>query len=364
MQAHGRPDLAVPSHYVNAVSILGGIGGGNFTLWSDYLTGLYAHSVAIGDLNADGKLDLAVTNNGSNDVSALFNYGDGSFEVRNFAVGMGPTSVAIGDLNDDGKPDLAVTNASANTVSVLLGQGFGNFGERVDYGTGGSPNSVVTGDLNGDGKGDLVVANSSSNAVSVLVSGASSTTATSLAEFEVNPRDNDFEIRWSFGNPTEVSSTVLARATDPAGPWSPIAAELHIDGRVTVAIDRTATPGVTYLYRLEVKLVDGSVEIFAPVLAAGRTSVVESSVTLLAPNPTRGSAQIQYTVARTGRVRLALEDVVGRNVATLVDAIQSAGRYKVAWDGTDAGRIVPVGLYFVRLAAPDRNVVKRIATIR
>src|SRR5206468_6047582 len=75
----------------------------------------------------------------------------------------------IGDLNGDGKPDLAVANAGSATVSVLLGNGDGRFGVKTDHDTGISPRSVAIGDLNGDGRPDLVVATSGSNTVSVLL---------------------------------------------------------------------------------------------------------------------------------------------------------------------------------------------------
>jgi hypothetical protein len=64
-------------------------------------------SVAVGDFNGDGKLDLAVANLGSNDVSVLLGNGDGSFQApRNFPTGLEPRSVAVGDFNGDGKVDL------------------------------------------------------------------------------------------------------------------------------------------------------------------------------------------------------------------------------------------------------------------
>src|SRR5438046_10184604 len=69
-----------------------------------------------------------------------------------FDVGGSPSSVAIGDLNGDGRPDLAVANSTSGTVSVLLGNGDDSFGAKTDYGTGGGPNSVATGDRNGGGR--------------------------------------------------------------------------------------------------------------------------------------------------------------------------------------------------------------------
>src|SRR5207244_1268871 len=91
---------------------------------------------------------------------------------------------------------------------------------------------------------------------------------------------------------------------------------------------------------------------------------LHDALPILGPNPTSGKTQIQYAVARRGPVRLAVVDVSGRVVTTLVDGTQPAGRYQVAWDATGGGQPLAAGLYFVRLAAPDRNVVRKLATIR
>src|SRR5439155_110404 len=88
--------------------------------------GAFPVSVTVGDLNGDGKLDLAIANQGANTVSALLNTtapgaATPSFAAKqDFATGIRPLSVTIGDLNGDGKLDLAVANSNSNTVSVLL----------------------------------------------------------------------------------------------------------------------------------------------------------------------------------------------------------------------------------------------------
>src|SRR5207244_1578193 len=123
------PDLAVASADANTVSVLLGHGDGTFAARTDFGTGIDPVSVAISDLNADGRPDLAVTNNGlylgaTGSVSVLLGNGDGTFASKaDFGTGINPTSVAIADLNADGRPDLAVANATApsGSVSVLLG---------------------------------------------------------------------------------------------------------------------------------------------------------------------------------------------------------------------------------------------------
>ena len=122
-------------------------------------------SVVAGNFNGDGKLDLAVANAGSNNVSMLLGNGDGTFKPALNSGVLGPGSLAVGDFNGDGKLDLAVTNAG---VSILLGNGDGAFRAPVTYATGNSPSSVAVGDFNRDGKLDLVEANFSTGNVTIL----------------------------------------------------------------------------------------------------------------------------------------------------------------------------------------------------
>jgi Bacterial Ig-like domain/FG-GAP-like repeat/RTX calcium-binding nonapeptide repeat (4 copies)/FG-GAP repeat len=128
-------------------------------------------TVTNADFNADGKMDLAAQNAGSNNVSVLLGGGDGNFQPAPnspFQVGSIPSSVTSADFNGDRKADLAVTNQSSHNVSVLLGNGDGTFQAKQDFPVS-SPTSVINADFNRDGKTDLAVANYGSNSVSVLL---------------------------------------------------------------------------------------------------------------------------------------------------------------------------------------------------
>src|SRR2546423_1423698 len=115
-----------------------------------YATGGGPVTVAIGDLNGDGKPDLATANYDADTVSVFANRDDGSFRAgREYATGSGSVCVAIGDLNGDGRPDLATANYISSTVYVLTNRSDGSFGERRGYRTGKDPRSVAIGDLNG-----------------------------------------------------------------------------------------------------------------------------------------------------------------------------------------------------------------------
>ena len=180
----GKPDLIVSNYCETSsecangtVSVLLGNGNGTFQPAVTYSTGAYhASSVAVADVNGDGKPDLLVANfcqssgdcaNGT--LSVLLGNGDGTFQspVTYNSGGYGASSVAIVDVNGDGKPDLVLANqcvsspcASEGAVDVLLGNGDGTFQTAVAYYSGGyGLVSVATADVNGDGKPDLLVAN-------------------------------------------------------------------------------------------------------------------------------------------------------------------------------------------------------------
>jgi hypothetical protein len=213
----GKPDLVVTNQCISSsdcdngtVGVLLGNGDGTFQTAVTYRSGGWAaSSVAVADVNGDGKPDIVVTNfcatssncdngtvgvllgNGDGTFQTSMTYGSGGYDVGSFVI----ASVAVADVNGDGKPDIVVTNFCATssncndgTVSVLLGNGDGTFQKAVTYDSGGSDaDSVAVADVNGDGKPDLVVANfcmSSSNCntgtVSVLLGNGDGTFQTPM----------------------------------------------------------------------------------------------------------------------------------------------------------------------------------------
>jgi hypothetical protein len=89
----------------------------------DYTTGATPYSVAVGDFNGDGKLDAALANYGSNTMSVLRGNGNGTFAAKvDFTTGASsnPIAIAAGDVNADGKIDLATANYNNATVSVFI----------------------------------------------------------------------------------------------------------------------------------------------------------------------------------------------------------------------------------------------------
>lgn len=182
----GKLDIVVSCSY-NSVSIFrnlcspGAITAGSFSPRVDLMASYSPNGVALGDLDGDGKPDLAVTNYMSNTVSIFRNNSEpgaistGSFDARvDFPVGSYPYRVAIGDIDGDGKPDLAVTNWGSNTVSILKNLSsagsftLSSFATKVDFFTGTNPGQIAIADIDGNGKQDVILANQSSNSFSIF----------------------------------------------------------------------------------------------------------------------------------------------------------------------------------------------------
>ncbi|BAZ39064.1 Integrins alpha chain [Calothrix sp. NIES-4101] len=175
----GKQDLAIVNYISSKILVLLGNGDGTFATPTEFTAQDAPAAVSIGDINGDGKQDLAVANYGyygdtsvpnSNNISVLLSNGNGTFAAPvNFTAGNGPEGISIGDINGDGKQDLAVANYKSNNISVLLGNGNGTFNTPINFITGNGPTGVQIGDINGDGKQDLVVTNYDSNTISVLL---------------------------------------------------------------------------------------------------------------------------------------------------------------------------------------------------
>jgi hypothetical protein len=191
----GKLDIVTANQGDDSASLLPGNGDGTFGAAKTVGTfNSPAESVAVGDFNGDGKLDLAVALRGTDGyfgyyggyypgnspaVNVLLGNGTGAFSQGN-SYGLpspyevppssfAPPALTAADINGDGNPDLVVTDAGDNGVDVLLNNSNGTFTGPTAFGSGGSsPESLAVADINGNGKLDLVIANTGSNTVSVL----------------------------------------------------------------------------------------------------------------------------------------------------------------------------------------------------
>ena len=188
LDGDGMPDLVVPNYGAGTLSVFrnlltagGAITTNSFAARVD-LPGLnQPYPIALGDMDGDGKLDLVLGGgNGSSAVAVYRNTATvGSLATNSFAPAVKyaaagwVNSLALGDLDGDGKIDIALASQAANDFSIFKNTSTpGSFtnsslAARVDYAAGSNPNGVAIGDLDGDGRADIVFANTYSTTISL-----------------------------------------------------------------------------------------------------------------------------------------------------------------------------------------------------
>jgi hypothetical protein len=268
----GWPDLILAGTGRGSVTVIpnhgveDGDGGERFRPARDYVVGGGPFDLAIGDLNRDGLLDIAVANADSHSVTLLFNSGDGHFGAPiDLPVAGNPRGIALGDFNRDGALDIAVTRFAAADLEVLFGVGNGTFPTRRSYGAPVNPQGMAVGDFNRDGWPDVAVA-AASGVIRVY-----EMFATGAVIRDLRPSSNGWNVIASGdldldGRPdlavASTGSNIVHLLYNAAGGWtsshavnvapSPrgiAIADLNQDGRLEVATAGRAASAVTVISR-------------------------------------------------------------------------------------------------------------------
>lgn len=184
----------------------------NFEPKVEFASGADGHDVAVGDIDGDGKADVVTVNGVSNTISVWRNtstsgvINSGSLATNvDLATQNGPTDVAVVDIDGDGKLDIAVSNNTANSISVFRNISTsgsitsGSFAARVDItGTNAGPKGIAFADIDADGKIDMAVACQTANVLNVFKN--NSTTGTIAFGPKVNFSAGMLPIKMAFAD--------------------------------------------------------------------------------------------------------------------------------------------------------------------
>lgn len=186
----GKPDLAIVDQTTNNLTILEGNGDGTFTEFpkSPLGTGKFPVAIANGTLAGSTGPGLAVANQGDDSVTVYLGNGDGTFTVASqspLAVTSAPNGVTIDDFGGSGLGGIAVTSGGSGTVVVYVDLGSGLFTEALEPPAGTNPYAILAGTFTGNALPDVVVTNNISGAVgdvTLLISPTSAITSAGLAQ--------------------------------------------------------------------------------------------------------------------------------------------------------------------------------------
>jgi FG-GAP-like repeat/FG-GAP repeat len=354
-----------------------------WTADSNQPLGFFGRSVeTAGDVNDDGFSDVII---------GAYSYDNGQAEEGRSYVYLGsPAGLAAspawtaegnqagaffgfsggtaGDVNGDGFSDVIVGAYNYDNVQTIEGRAF------VYYGNGGDGLHRVPSQLRTDGATPIQVLGRSDSPTAFRLEALGRTPAGRdrvQIQYEVEPFDTPFDGAGlgigpilDTGVPTPGTGSTVAFSELASGlnpetlyrwrlrfisnspffprtPWFSLAANGHSEADV-----RTAASAVT------------GVALASPGASAPWLEPC-------APNPFTIATRLSYALPDRGRVRLAVYDVSGREIAVLADDVHDSGRYSCTWDGhSTSGRRVPAGVYFARLEVGGRVEAEKIVLAR
>ncbi len=224
-------DIVTSNSFYSTISVLrntssiGSINSSSFAANVDFSTGIGPRTVALGDIDGDGKPDLVTGNFNSSSISVFRNQAtsgitnNSSFATR-VDFSCGSSSMAIGDVNGDGKLDIVSTNKDLNHISVLRNQAISgtinssSFAARVDIPTGQGPQGIVIGDVDGDSKPDLITSNDFVLSSLSVLRNTDIVVPITITSFKAFTKNSGIQVEWNTQNETNFDRYEVEKSTN------------------------------------------------------------------------------------------------------------------------------------------------------
>ena len=333
--------------------------------------------VAVADVDSDGPLDVILGTAGDNKVFWYKNDGSGNFTRNVVDANLSePFDMEAADLNADGATDVVViASDTSNAVALYINDGSETFSREILF-TGHAPTDIEIGDWSGDGAPDIIVSFrtrfvDAQNIVLFTNNGAGAFTSESIysdnqeltlaIELADTDGDADLDIAFSFetiqpglaiipneaGAPGEV---ILVRENNPDDFVSIDSGDIDGDGDIDLVGAGSDSDAIVLFTNTELE----------PVAVEGDETPSAFVLSQNYPNPFNPSTQISFNLPEASLVSLAVFDVLGRKVASLVEGTLPAGEHTVTFD---AGNF-PSGMYLYRLSSGAFVQTKKMILMR
>ena len=323
----GKTDMAVAS---GGLTVLLGNGDGTFTVGRAPTIQVSPTCVQAGDFNGDGKLDLAAmgfpttASSPSGRLAILTGNGDGTFTPTStvnipYTTFIADYSMAAGDFDGDGKLDLAVANGAVNNVTIVMGNGDGTFVQSTTLPMGISPRDLTAADFAGNGKAGLAVVNSNSTTI-LLPQFTASATAT------VSPSGTGTHlVDAAFAGDANYNSSISGTAALTASPVSFTPGSLTFAGQIvgTTSAAQTVTFSNTGSASLNISGIAASAN-FAQTNNCGSSVAANGSCTInvtfapMASGPLSGALTITDDANGAGSTQVVALNGTGQDFTLTV----------------------------------------------
>ena len=181
--------------------------------------------------------------------------------------------------------------------------------------------------------------------------------------FDARAADQGVDLSWDIAADEAVLGYKIYRSLEGAPSGEEIITAGLLAPNMRSYRDETALGGRRYEYTLSVVLGDGSEVQSQPVSVT--TKAYALALEQNHPNPFNPSTTISFTLPERAKVKLAVYDVQGKLVRTLVDATLGEGRQERTWDGKDTrGNPAATGAYFYRLETADRKLTRKMLLLK
>ena len=424
IDSDGFGDLLIITREEEEITILFGAGDHSFPTQGFLGLSNGADWISPLDLNADGLLDLALSD-GVNRIWTTINQGDRTFGGLGWMnAGSGPGIMAVGDLDQDGDEDLVVVNKIDESLSMFENTGTGSLTRRIGAHTLPSrPAGILVRDMDRDGRPEIVM-NLREDQTFGFSFPLSSWAYSPIATYPSSPNVSEFRVEdFNFDDVPDILSldgslllgltllnvekelvavepTALSVECGPLwlkirirpdrpGPWTvaygsadrwtslavtgrAMLGEMDYDRGVWIlTVDRRDLVGFSGAGRLRLTVgADESLETLDLVLADYCPEAAQRDLPGVAwarepwPNPFNPLINARFTLSRGAEVTAGIYDLAGRKVAILADGWHAAGDHALQWDGRNDGRSVAAGVYLLRIRTPENTLIHKVMLIK
>jgi len=325
-----------------------------------------------GDFENDGDLDLYMATDGGSDRILRQTSVAWAPQFNTPANAVADTRAGLwGDYDNDGDLDVYQAKGSGQFDRIFRNEGAGVFTE-IPLGvaeTGGDAQGAAWGDLDGDGDLDLYLVNDGT--ANVLLLGSAAGNGNHWLQLDLHGTTSNAMALGATVRVTAGGVTQRREVRAGNGFLSQGSSVLHFGLGANATVDQ-----------VEITWPDGEVQVLSGFVVDGRTTVVQGQTTGVEdepgaapaafrlhrayPNPFNPSTTVAFDLPSPAAVDLAIYDVAGRRVRSLLSADpRAAGRHDVVWDGTDdAGRASPAGVYLLRLRAGEHRADQRVMLVK